>query len=199
MNIIRYTILKCFVTRVRLWRYIVGVQVYRGDATFYQLTGLQPNTDYCVRVCAVRECQDDSGEQLTGNFSPSKAFMTHKETGEVAEEVASTPSSKMNGAPRSAVPRDHEPKPAAVVSHESLWKTVRSATLGTLQKLRSQYSDQQRAFLLLFVFSVIAFCIAFLAKSIITDPNAASSATQSVRTATADDNHVHAQMDNISK
>ena len=50
-------------------------QVYRGPDTVYRLEGLSAKTDYLVRVCAVRQCGDGTGE-LLGAFSPGVTFTT---------------------------------------------------------------------------------------------------------------------------
>ncbi|XP_042570436.1 fibronectin type III domain-containing protein 3B-like [Cyprinus carpio] len=48
-------------------------QVYKGDETSFQLSGLQWNTDYRVRVFACRRCVDTL-QELCGSFSPSAHF-----------------------------------------------------------------------------------------------------------------------------
>uniref|UniRef100_A0A8D2Q5K8 Fibronectin type III domain-containing protein 3B n=1 Tax=Varanus komodoensis TaxID=61221 RepID=A0A8D2Q5K8_VARKO len=52
-------------------------QVYKGDETAFQISGLQTNTDYRFRVCACRRCLDTS-QELNGPFSPSVAFMLQR-------------------------------------------------------------------------------------------------------------------------
>ncbi|XP_074657829.1 fibronectin type-III domain-containing protein 3A-like isoform X1 [Tubulanus polymorphus] len=49
-------------------------QLYRGTATSYRLDGLSSKTEYTVRVCAIRICDDDS--ELTGAYSPGVSFNT---------------------------------------------------------------------------------------------------------------------------
>ncbi|KAL0972654.1 hypothetical protein UPYG_G00192460, partial [Umbra pygmaea] len=44
-------------------------QVYKGSATSYQVPGLQPNSEYRFRVCAIRQCQDAT--ELSGPYSPT--------------------------------------------------------------------------------------------------------------------------------
>ncbi|XP_036820959.1 fibronectin type-III domain-containing protein 3A isoform X1 [Oncorhynchus mykiss] len=44
-------------------------QVYKGSATSYQMPGLQPNSEYRFRVCAIRQCQD--APELSGPYSPT--------------------------------------------------------------------------------------------------------------------------------
>ncbi|XP_030624730.1 fibronectin type III domain-containing protein 3B isoform X2 [Chanos chanos] len=48
-------------------------QVYKGEDTSFQLTGLQWNTDYRLRVCVCRRCSDTS-QEMFGSFSPSAYF-----------------------------------------------------------------------------------------------------------------------------
>nr|XP_020649461.1 fibronectin type III domain-containing protein 3B [Pogona vitticeps] len=52
-------------------------QVYKGDETSFQISGLQTNTDYRFRVCVCRRCSDTS-QELNGPFSPSVAFMLQR-------------------------------------------------------------------------------------------------------------------------
>jgi predicted phage tail protein len=49
--------------------------VYRGEETSYKLEGLSAKTEYLVRVCAVRQYCDGSGE-LLGAFSPPLSLTT---------------------------------------------------------------------------------------------------------------------------
>ncbi|XP_038816922.1 fibronectin type-III domain-containing protein 3A isoform X2 [Salvelinus namaycush] len=44
-------------------------QVYKGSATSYQMPGLQTNSEYRFRVCAIRQCQD--APELSGPYSPT--------------------------------------------------------------------------------------------------------------------------------
>uniref|UniRef100_A0A4W4GUK8 Fibronectin type-III domain-containing protein n=1 Tax=Electrophorus electricus TaxID=8005 RepID=A0A4W4GUK8_ELEEL len=48
-------------------------QVYKGEDTTFQLSGLQWNSDYRIRVLACRRCLDTS-QELCGSFSPSTYF-----------------------------------------------------------------------------------------------------------------------------
>ncbi|XP_042314477.1 LOW QUALITY PROTEIN: fibronectin type III domain-containing protein 3B [Sceloporus undulatus] len=52
-------------------------QVYKGEETTFQISGLQTNTDYRFRVCVCRRCLDTS-QELNGPFSPSVAFMPQR-------------------------------------------------------------------------------------------------------------------------
>ena len=53
----------------------LSFKVYRGPERQYRLDGLQPKTDYEVRVCAVRQCADGSGD-LVGPFCQGVPFST---------------------------------------------------------------------------------------------------------------------------
>ncbi|KAL3846896.1 hypothetical protein ACJMK2_017848 [Sinanodonta woodiana] len=50
-------------------------EVYKGADTYFLLQNLQPKTDYQVRVCAIRESNDDNGD-IMGAFSPGTGFVT---------------------------------------------------------------------------------------------------------------------------
>lgn len=65
------------------------IQVYRGEETTYNLTGLKPGTSYSVRVCPVRVCKgDDSSESVMGAYSPGATFKTDViEIPEINEET----------------------------------------------------------------------------------------------------------------
>lgn len=49
-------------------------QVYRGTETSFVLDSLQCKSDYHVRVCAIRQSNDDS--EIVGAFSPGQNFST---------------------------------------------------------------------------------------------------------------------------
>uniref|UniRef100_A0A672QI67 Fibronectin type III domain containing 3B n=1 Tax=Sinocyclocheilus grahami TaxID=75366 RepID=A0A672QI67_SINGR len=61
-------------------------QVYKGDETSFQLSGLQWNTDYRVRVFACRRCVDTL-QELCGSFSPSAHFNLRRSDATLAEEA----------------------------------------------------------------------------------------------------------------
>lgn len=48
-------------------------QLYKGEDTSFQISGLQNNTDYRFRVYVCRRCQD-STQELCGPLSPSSLF-----------------------------------------------------------------------------------------------------------------------------
>ncbi|KAL0156543.1 hypothetical protein M9458_047789, partial [Cirrhinus mrigala] len=60
--------------------------VYKGDETSFQLSGLQWNTDYRVRVFACRRCADTL-QELCGSFSPSAHFNLRRSDATLAVEV----------------------------------------------------------------------------------------------------------------
>ncbi|XP_070212952.1 fibronectin type-III domain-containing protein 3a-like [Littorina saxatilis] len=51
-------------------------QVYRGPNAHYSLQGLEPGTEYNVRVCAVRESGDGSASDIHGPFSQGTHLVT---------------------------------------------------------------------------------------------------------------------------
>ncbi|KAI2648913.1 Fibronectin type III domain-containing protein 3B [Labeo rohita] len=61
-------------------------QVYKGDDTSFQLSGLQWNTDYRVRVFACRRCADTL-QELCGSFSPPAHFNLRRSDATLAVEV----------------------------------------------------------------------------------------------------------------
>uniref|UniRef100_A0A673N132 Fibronectin type III domain-containing protein 3B-like n=1 Tax=Sinocyclocheilus rhinocerous TaxID=307959 RepID=A0A673N132_9TELE len=61
-------------------------QVYKGDETSFQLSGLQWNTDYRVRVFACRRCVDTL-QELCGSFSPSAHFNLRRSDATLAVEA----------------------------------------------------------------------------------------------------------------
>ncbi|XP_064639547.1 fibronectin type-III domain-containing protein 3A-like isoform X2 [Lineus longissimus] len=50
-------------------------QIYKGSETSFSQNQLQAKTEYLVRVCAIRQCCDDTGD-LIGAFSPGVSFIT---------------------------------------------------------------------------------------------------------------------------
>ncbi|KAG8445180.1 hypothetical protein GDO86_010087 [Hymenochirus boettgeri] len=52
-------------------------QIYKGEDTSFQISGLQTNMDYRFRVCVCRRCLDTS-QELSGSFSPSVSFVLRR-------------------------------------------------------------------------------------------------------------------------
>ncbi|XP_078522107.1 fibronectin type III domain-containing protein 3B isoform X1 [Lissotriton helveticus] len=52
-------------------------QVYKGEDTTFQISGLQTNMEYRFRVCVCRRCLDTS-QELSGPFSPSASFLLRR-------------------------------------------------------------------------------------------------------------------------
>uniref|UniRef100_A0A673MU62 Fibronectin type III domain-containing protein 3B-like n=1 Tax=Sinocyclocheilus rhinocerous TaxID=307959 RepID=A0A673MU62_9TELE len=61
-------------------------QVHKGDETSFQLSGLQWNTDYRVRVFACRRCADTL-QELCGSFGPSAHFNLRRSDATLAVEA----------------------------------------------------------------------------------------------------------------
>lgn len=49
-------------------------KIYRGEDTCFQVENLSPKSDYHLRVCAIRICED--GSEVVGAFSPVVSFTT---------------------------------------------------------------------------------------------------------------------------
>ncbi|XP_031680081.1 fibronectin type III domain-containing protein 3B-like [Oncorhynchus kisutch] len=67
-----------YVLQVLVGRESEYKQVYKGEESAFQITGLQGNTDYRFRVCACRRCQDTNHE-LCGPLSPSSLFTLRRQ------------------------------------------------------------------------------------------------------------------------
>lgn len=50
------------------------LQIYRGEDTCFQVENLSPKSDYHLRVCAIRICEN--GSEVVGAFSPVVSFTT---------------------------------------------------------------------------------------------------------------------------
>uniref|UniRef100_A0AAY4EYI2 Fibronectin type-III domain-containing protein n=1 Tax=Denticeps clupeoides TaxID=299321 RepID=A0AAY4EYI2_9TELE len=73
-------------------------QVFKGEDTTFQLSGLQWNTDYRFRVCVCRRSADAS-QELCGSFSPASHFTPCRSDLALAVETssASAPAAKAFG------------------------------------------------------------------------------------------------------
>uniref|UniRef100_A0AAZ3NNB5 Fibronectin type-III domain-containing protein n=1 Tax=Oncorhynchus tshawytscha TaxID=74940 RepID=A0AAZ3NNB5_ONCTS len=67
-----------YVLQVLVGRESEYKQVFKGEESAFQITGLQGNTDYRFRVCACRRCQDTNHE-LCGPLSPSSLFTLRRQ------------------------------------------------------------------------------------------------------------------------
>lgn len=81
------------------------VQVYRGPNTRFNLESLEPNTEYYVRVCAVRETSDGAAIDIPGPFSSGAHFTT----------LAPEPSRRVTPA------RDTESKSSSLLAEPKQW------------------------------------------------------------------------------
>ncbi|XP_069753682.1 fibronectin type III domain containing 3Ba isoform X2 [Narcine bancroftii] len=69
-----------YILQVTVGRELDYKQVYKGEDTTFQISGLQTNTDYRFRVCCCRHCRDLK-QELSGPYSPSAIFtLRRKET-----------------------------------------------------------------------------------------------------------------------
>ncbi|ELW60919.1 Fibronectin type III domain-containing protein 3B [Tupaia chinensis] len=78
-------------------------QVYKGEETTFQISGLQTNADYRFRVCACRRCLDTS-QELSGAFSPSAAFVLQRSEVMLPGDMGSLDDPKM----KSMMPTDEQ-------------------------------------------------------------------------------------------
>ncbi|OXB64612.1 hypothetical protein ASZ78_008185, partial [Callipepla squamata] len=104
-----------YVLQVLVGRESEYKQVYKGDETTFQISGLQVNTDYRFRVCVCRRCSDTS-QELSGPFSPSVAFMLQQNEIMLAGETGSIDDPKI----RSMIPTDEQFAALIVLGFASL-------------------------------------------------------------------------------
>uniref|UniRef100_A0A8K9XMA4 Fibronectin type III domain containing 3Ba n=1 Tax=Oncorhynchus mykiss TaxID=8022 RepID=A0A8K9XMA4_ONCMY len=71
-------------------------QVFKGEESAFQITGLQGNTDYRFRVCACRRCQDTNHE-LCGPLSPSSLFTLRRQEQQCLGETSAVETVKGAG------------------------------------------------------------------------------------------------------
>ncbi|XP_078420592.1 fibronectin type III domain containing 3Ba [Cetorhinus maximus] len=92
-----------YILQVTVGRELDYKQVYKGEDTTFQISGLQTNTDYRFRVCVCRRCQDMS-QELTGPFSPSAIFTLRRKESPPVSELRTAEMAKM----RSVMPSDEQ-------------------------------------------------------------------------------------------
>ncbi|XP_066565011.1 fibronectin type III domain containing 3Ba isoform X2 [Amia ocellicauda] len=68
-------------------------QVFKGEETAFQISGLQCNVDYRFRVCVCRRCLD-STQELCGPYSPSTFFTLRRSELALPGEMGAADSSK---------------------------------------------------------------------------------------------------------
>uniref|UniRef100_A0A8K9X4R2 Fibronectin type III domain containing 3Ba n=1 Tax=Oncorhynchus mykiss TaxID=8022 RepID=A0A8K9X4R2_ONCMY len=71
-------------------------QVFKGEESAFQITGLQGNTDYRFRVCACRRCQD-TNQELCGPQSPSSPFTLRRQEQQCLGETSAVETVKGAG------------------------------------------------------------------------------------------------------
>nr|XP_033814966.1 fibronectin type III domain-containing protein 3B [Geotrypetes seraphini]XP_033814967.1 fibronectin type III domain-containing protein 3B [Geotrypetes seraphini]XP_033814968.1 fibronectin type III domain-containing protein 3B [Geotrypetes seraphini]XP_033814969.1 fibronectin type III domain-containing protein 3B [Geotrypetes seraphini]XP_033814971.1 fibronectin type III domain-containing protein 3B [Geotrypetes seraphini] len=83
-----------YVLQVLVGRESEFKQVFKGEDTTFQISGLQANTEYRFRVCVCRRCLDTS-QELSGPFSPSVVFMPRRNEPLLTGDLASLEDSKL--------------------------------------------------------------------------------------------------------
>ncbi|XP_069053504.1 fibronectin type III domain containing 3Ba [Lepisosteus oculatus] len=71
-------------------------QIFRGEDTAFQVSGLQCNVDYRFRVCVCRRCLDTT-QELCGPYSPSTFFTLRRSEVGVSGGLGNTDGSKSKG------------------------------------------------------------------------------------------------------
>ncbi|TRY82545.1 hypothetical protein DNTS_005856 [Danionella cerebrum] len=73
-------------------------QLFKGEDTTFQISGLQNNTDYRFRVCVCRRCVcQDSAQELCGPFSPPSLFNLRRMELPLTSDPATADSLKPGG------------------------------------------------------------------------------------------------------
>ncbi|MGH0119287.1 UNVERIFIED_CONTAM: hypothetical protein FKN15_026967, partial [Acipenser sinensis] len=90
-------------------------QVFKGEDTTFQISGLQFNMDYRFRVCVCRRCTDTT-QELTGAFSPSTLFTLRRNELALAGELGATDNTKS----KSMMPTDEQFAAIIVVGFATL-------------------------------------------------------------------------------
>ncbi|KAK7478993.1 hypothetical protein BaRGS_00029754 [Batillaria attramentaria] len=132
-------------------------QVYRGPNTHYSLEGLEPGTEYQLRVCAIRESSDSSASDIPGPFSPGTHFTTSS--------------------------------PEPTLHHSAASREVESRS--SILSEPKQWTDQQKAAVILVCFVVVAILTAFIVQQVIAymDYSSASPTGASTASATSSSHH----------
>uniref|UniRef100_A0AAV2JHQ2 Fibronectin type-III domain-containing protein n=1 Tax=Knipowitschia caucasica TaxID=637954 RepID=A0AAV2JHQ2_KNICA len=85
-----------YVLQVLVGRESEYKQVFKGEEGSFQISGLQPNTDYRFRVGACRRCQDTS-QELCGPLSPSSLFSVRRQDNPASGELCPAETAKGAG------------------------------------------------------------------------------------------------------
>jgi len=111
--------------------------IYSGSDTQFRDSGLEPKTDYTIRVCGVRVPVPDT--ELAGPYSPPAIFTTHSIDG------------------------------SGVAGSGNLATTKRVTSSGTsiVQQRDTAWTDTQRAFVIVFGFTVFAVLVGVIVQQII--------------------------------
>uniref|UniRef100_A0A8C5QJV7 Fibronectin type III domain containing 3B n=1 Tax=Leptobrachium leishanense TaxID=445787 RepID=A0A8C5QJV7_9ANUR len=92
-----------YILQVQVGRESEYKQVYKGEDSTFQISGLQNNIEYRFRVCVCRRCLDTS-QELCGSFSPSVSFITRRNDLMLAGDVSHPDHTKLKG----MVPTDEQ-------------------------------------------------------------------------------------------
>ncbi|NWY66175.1 FND3B protein, partial [Erithacus rubecula] len=104
-----------YVLQVLVGRESEYKQVYKGEETTFQISGLQASTDYRFRVCACRRC-GATGQELSGPFSPSAALALPRG----APEPPGEPGAARGPAAKAPLPTDEQFAALIVLGFASL-------------------------------------------------------------------------------
>ncbi|OCT78617.1 fibronectin type III domain-containing protein 3B [Xenopus laevis] len=92
-----------YILQIQVGREAEYKQVYKGEDTLFQISGLQTNMDYRFRVCVCRRCLDTS-QELSGSLSPSVSFVMRQNELMLPGDVSRLDSSKF----KSMMPTDEQ-------------------------------------------------------------------------------------------
>lgn len=124
--------------------FVILLQIYRGAGTSFTVDNLKSNTEYNIRINAIRIYRDGSGE-LPGPFSQGVSFNT----------ASRLPARTTMNSGASTGPGGR------------LTSTLQSSTLAAFVTDRKPLTDQQWAVLILLGFTVFAIFVAIILQRVI--------------------------------
>ncbi|XP_068137137.1 fibronectin type III domain-containing protein 3B isoform X1 [Hyperolius riggenbachi] len=92
-----------YILQVQVGRESEYKQVYKGEDTSFQISGLQTNMDYRFRVCVCRRCVDTT-QELCGPYSPSASFIMRRNDLMLPEDISHLDHAKF----KSMMPTDEQ-------------------------------------------------------------------------------------------